>query len=62
VASVGNPYHNGMEYFAKIRTKANRIHACHVAIAYPFIYNTDKFHHLQQLELIYSVFCFVLQF
>jgi len=36
-----------MEYFAKLRTKANRKHACHVAIAYPFIYNTDKFCYLQ---------------
>jgi hypothetical protein len=35
-------------------------HTCHVAVAYPFTDNTDKFHSLQQLRLIYSVFCFVL--
>jgi hypothetical protein len=42
--------------------KAYRKHICHVAIAYPFIGSTDKFHYLQQFRLIFSLFCFVLQF
>ena len=54
-----------MERFAKTSLKKANIkhkNICHVSIAYPYINNYDKFHYLLRFRIIYTVFCFVLQF